>query len=512
MKEHSSLESFLDFLINVYQNKQIFYTILITLLYVLYYKKFRYYKFNQPAHFTKGKHNIGRTIPNYPNGWFRIMASAELKKNEVKYVNLHGENMAVFRGDDGIVYALDAYCAHLGANLGINGTVVNNQCIQCPFHAWVFDGKTGNCVIGKDLKPKEAITYEYVFNQASCEANNHNNNGNTHINGNVNFQCDNEDKINGKNKKAKIAFETTTNLSHNNEGETCTLKEKLKGIVKIRKFPVLERSESIFIWFDATAMLKFKETDENEIITEFPYEPFDLTPFQKKLEYRGTSLNTVQAHVQDIAENGGDLLHFIYVHNQLIPYLIKGFWDAKWVSAADPELKSKIALKNNERFNKARMDLVDRFINEKNKHYIGVITLENSIEIIGVPKQFGFFSLTGFQVGPGIVYLFIESPFFNVALMQYIESKDKLTQWVYHDIYTSKHLPYCFSALLLRIEVSQVLNDGVVWDNKKFGINPCFNLANPADKTLLSWRTWYSQFYKDCKKYEEEKRKENLDW
>jgi nitrite reductase/ring-hydroxylating ferredoxin subunit len=434
------------------------------------------------------------------------LGSQELSKGEVKYVNLHGENMAVFRGDDGIVYSWDAYCAHLGANLGVNGTVVHDRCIQCPFHAWVFDGKTGNCVIGKEFKPKEAIKYEYVFNDLSSEASNISSNI---TNNNENLKYDNEEKNNSKNKKAKISISQEATEQH---GETCTLKEKSKGIVKIRKFPVLERSGSIFIWFDASAMLKFKETYENEIITEFPYEPFDISHFQKKLEYRGTSLNTVKAHVQDIAENGGDLLHFLYVHNELIPYILKGYWDAKWISAADPELTAKIYIKNNQQFHKARMDLIDMFINDKNKNYIGIITLENSIQIIGIPKQFEFFSLTGFQVGPGIVYLFLNSPFFNVVFIQYIESKDKITQNLYHDIFSNRYLPYWFTALLLRMEVAQVLNDGLIWDNKKFAINPTFNLINPADKTLILWRNWYSQFYKDCRKYEEEKRKENLDW
>jgi len=34
----------------------------------------------------------------------------------------------------------------MGANLGIGGQVVNDKCIQCPFHGWLYDGKTGDCV------------------------------------------------------------------------------------------------------------------------------------------------------------------------------------------------------------------------------------------------------------------------------------------------------------------------------------------------------------------------------
>ena len=39
---------------------------------------------------------------------------------------------------------VDAYCPHLGANLGVGGRVHGN-CIECPFHGWQFDGETGQC-------------------------------------------------------------------------------------------------------------------------------------------------------------------------------------------------------------------------------------------------------------------------------------------------------------------------------------------------------------------------------
>ncbi len=55
-----------------------------------------------------------------------------------------GLNLAVFRGEDGQAYALDAYCPHMGANLGAGGRVVGN-CVECPFHGWQFRGDTGKC-------------------------------------------------------------------------------------------------------------------------------------------------------------------------------------------------------------------------------------------------------------------------------------------------------------------------------------------------------------------------------
>ena len=41
---------------------------------------------------------------------------------------------------------MDAYCPHLGANMAVGGKVVNNDCLECPFHGWQFSGETGKLV------------------------------------------------------------------------------------------------------------------------------------------------------------------------------------------------------------------------------------------------------------------------------------------------------------------------------------------------------------------------------
>lgn len=86
----------------------------------------------------------GDLPPVYPNGWFHILSSWELQNREVKFVCVLGEQLAVFRGEDGCVNIVDAYCPHLGANLAIGGQVVGN-CIQCPFHGWEYRGSDGQC-------------------------------------------------------------------------------------------------------------------------------------------------------------------------------------------------------------------------------------------------------------------------------------------------------------------------------------------------------------------------------
>jgi cholesterol 7-dehydrogenase len=333
----------------------------------------------------------------------------------------------------------------MGANLGINGVVTNEKCIRCPFHGWVFDGETGDCVIG-NKGPKEGISFEYKFDD--------------------NDKCTFEQKFDSKSEK-----------------------------ISIKKYLVKELNGFILGWFHAEGKLP-------------QYQPFDIYPYTNKLSYRGTSLNIVQAHAQDITENGGDLMHFLYIHQDIIPYLVKGYWDAKWIRADDPQLKTKLTHKNKS-FNEYRMKLLDTYLTEENKKYIGVMHLDNQISILGT-KSFSFFSLTGFQVGPGLVYLFLKSAFFETVLFHHVNTVKRYEQYVYHEIYTSSWNPYWFSALQLRLEAQQVLNDGVVWDNKKFGMSPIYCTTNDADNTLIEWRKWYVQFYDGCMKAENNKG--NYEW
>ncbi len=98
---------------------------------------------------------MGRFPFPIPNGWFAVATSAEVSEGEVRNVRYFGRDLVVFRGASGTPSVLDAYCAHLGAHLGVGpgepgdrspgpGTVVGD-CIACPFHGWRYDGG-GQCV------------------------------------------------------------------------------------------------------------------------------------------------------------------------------------------------------------------------------------------------------------------------------------------------------------------------------------------------------------------------------
>lgn len=88
-------------------------------------------------------------------GWYSVCYSDELAVGQVKRVRYLGTDMVVWRGEDGEARVLDAYCAHYGAHLGVGGKVHGNL-IECPFHAWRFngDGACEDIPYAKVIPPK----------------------------------------------------------------------------------------------------------------------------------------------------------------------------------------------------------------------------------------------------------------------------------------------------------------------------------------------------------------------
>jgi phenylpropionate dioxygenase-like ring-hydroxylating dioxygenase large terminal subunit len=80
----------------------------------------------------------------FPTGWFCVLDAADLAVGQVEAVHCFGQDLVLFRGEDGEAHAVEPYCPHLGAHLGVGGVVVGNA-IRCPFHHWHFDG-SGRCV------------------------------------------------------------------------------------------------------------------------------------------------------------------------------------------------------------------------------------------------------------------------------------------------------------------------------------------------------------------------------
>ncbi len=84
-------------------------------------------------------------VPGIPNGWYAVAWSSDLGPGEVRRIYYFEEEMVLFRTRTGQARVLSAYCAHLGAHLAEGGRVVG-ETVRCPFHAWQYDGESGECV------------------------------------------------------------------------------------------------------------------------------------------------------------------------------------------------------------------------------------------------------------------------------------------------------------------------------------------------------------------------------
>lgn len=200
---------------------------------------------------------------------------------EAVSIDIAGENMVAFRNKKTKEpYLLEAYCKHLGANLGVGGKVVQEKCVQCPFHGWLYDGDSGLCV-DYDGKPVEMQSCEY--NQDLGE------------------------------KGTKLKWKQEDNV-----------------YAKLRKYPVCEMNGFIYVWIHA--LEKYQNTPL--------YPMLNVEEMSKSMEYRAKTLHVVKSHMQDIPENGADAGHFKFVHNTAIQNsnLITYLWQPRWKRGDDPEV------------------------------------------------------------------------------------------------------------------------------------------------------------------------------
>lgn len=81
-------------------------------------------------------------MSDYPESWYPLCLSADVKNGKSKPVRLFETDWLLFRTHDGELGVVDRFCPHMGTDL-LNGRVVG-KCIECPLHRWKFGAK-GKC-------------------------------------------------------------------------------------------------------------------------------------------------------------------------------------------------------------------------------------------------------------------------------------------------------------------------------------------------------------------------------
>ena len=77
-----------------------------------------------------------------PFGWFAVAMSRDIGNGQVSTRRYFGTELVMWRGGDGQLRAVDPFCPHMGAHLGVGGEVTGND-LRCPYHHWRFNGEGG---------------------------------------------------------------------------------------------------------------------------------------------------------------------------------------------------------------------------------------------------------------------------------------------------------------------------------------------------------------------------------
>lgn len=89
--------------------------------------------------------------PGYPEGWFGVGWSKDFPENQPIQRRLFGEDIVFYRGNNGRLIAMNAYCPHQGASLAVGGRI-DGDCIVCPFHGWSWNADGSNADVPYSAK------------------------------------------------------------------------------------------------------------------------------------------------------------------------------------------------------------------------------------------------------------------------------------------------------------------------------------------------------------------------
>lgn len=77
------------------------------------------------------------------NQWFPIATPEDLPKRHVYHATLMGQEMAIWRDDNGVVNVWENRCPHRGLRLTLGANTGTE--LRCQYHGWTYETGTGGC-------------------------------------------------------------------------------------------------------------------------------------------------------------------------------------------------------------------------------------------------------------------------------------------------------------------------------------------------------------------------------
>lgn len=98
---------------------------------------------------AKNKRQKVRAAGLDPNYWYPVEHSAKLKTGAVQDVVFWRRSVALYRGEDGVVRAVENRCAH--RQLKLSTGQVHGCNVVCPYHGWEYAGDGKLCKVPHEL-------------------------------------------------------------------------------------------------------------------------------------------------------------------------------------------------------------------------------------------------------------------------------------------------------------------------------------------------------------------------
>jgi len=218
----------------------------------------------------------------------------------------------------------------------------------------------------------------------------------------------------------------------------------------IKSWKVIETNNMILVHFHA----------EGE---EPSWLPVDLPDINTgSFKYHGRSEHVMRCHIQEIPENGPDFVHLNVVHTTISHVDVPGLshvWEGSWDT--DPHDK-----------------------------HIAHVRVHHKLSFLGWEIEIFYRPVIIRQVGPGLVWMELDSIFGKWAITQSVTPIAPGKTRLHHSMYSNMNR--IFSKLVFYGTIFQVEQDIPIWNNKTFKKKA---VIVKADGPIAKFRRWYSQFY-----------------
>nr|XP_012145155.1 PREDICTED: cholesterol desaturase daf-36 [Megachile rotundata] len=254
--------------------------------------------------------------------------------------------------------------------------------------------------------------------------------------------------------------------------------DKVPHIARTKTWKSCEANEIIFVWYHAEGV-------------EPSWQPQTLNHILNRTwRYHGRNEFLINCHIQEIAENGADIAHLRVVHGPAVfskityilsliaPFVRHSWSNINWMphSSYSESKKSEVAESIKQ--------------NSENSSHRAYMTLRHHLILFDKFKVLKL-DVNVQQIGPGYVELFMESVLGTVCIFQTVTPMEPLLQKVTHLLF-SPPLISPYASILFLAECLMFERDVAIWNRKKFEKQP---LLVKEEKSILTYRRWYSQFY-----------------